>query len=219
MTDKYILLETNEENALQISFLVRQNCWQHCDDPINIVKTIMKIHLPWAHTKIQTDLFMRNRERFLEIAKHFARNAVNTIKKDTIGIMEGYGRGLIIKITSDVKCGVNGLMKDVCIVRKSRSCNHEFTYPGHDMGGIKACKECVESIVSVILVNDTKEIHNAISKGYIIEPFYSPYYEIEVLGEVDYHVHKKTIVPITSFCSAIRYFRKVTSNNPFDGFD
>lgn len=219
MMDKYILLDANEKNALQSSFLVRQNCWKHCDDPMNIVKRTLKIHVPWAHTKVQTDLFMRNPERFLEIAKHFARNAINTIKKDSIGVMEGFCRGLIIKITSDVKCGLDGIIEDICIVRKSRSCNHDYTFPRHDMGGIKACEECHNSIVSVILVNDTKEIQNAISKGYIIEPFYSPYYDIEILGEVDYDVHIKTIVPISSFCNAVRYFRKFTSNNPFDGFD
>ena len=216
MTDKYILLKENEENALQIVFLIRQNCWQHCDNPINMIKNTLKIHVPWAHTKYQTDLYTKDFKKFRETAKNYSINALNTLKKDTIGIMEGFGRGLIIKIVSDIKAGI---MKDICIVRKSRSCEHNYTQSVNDIGDMKGCEECHKSVVSVILVNDTKGMQNAFSKGYIIEPFYSPHYDVEILGEVDYDVHKKTIVPISSFCKANRYFRKVTSNNPFDGFD
>lgn len=211
---KYILQDARSAEHTETVFHMRQNAWQCMNNSIDIVKNINKIHVPWAHTKSQVDMYAKDNNEFLKVCKSYSSHAMS-LKENDKGIIEAKGRGLIVQITSNIEYGI---INELLIIRKERSCNHQYTHQGHDVGFVKGCNTCSESVVSVIQSNNISEIQNAIQKGYILEPFYAPYFHVSILGEVDYNGKKKTVVPIVSFSFAKRYFKEEESTNPFDGF-
>lgn len=212
---KYTLIDEPSKDCVKTTFQMRQNPWQKLNNSIKLVKDTKKVHTPWGHTQSQVTLYSQNKENYLSKCHKFTKNSLQ-LKVGDVGIVEGDGGvAIVVKITSSPKCGV---MDEIVIARSERSCNHHYTQQGHDVGDSKGCTICSDSVKAVIRSNDIKEIQKAIQKGYIIEPFYSMYFDIEVLGKVDFNGKKKVIVPMTSFTNAVRYFSVSEMINPFDEF-
>lgn len=212
---KYIIKDEYSSGLTETSFHMRQNAWQHLNNSIDIIKNIKKIHIPWAHTKHQVDMYIKNKEKFLKYCKHYSRNALK-LKNNDKGIIEGEGRGIIVQICSDIKVGI---IEELIIIRKERLCDHQYTCESHDIGDLKGCNICADSIVSICHSNDSIAIQNAIKNGYIIEPFYAPYFHVNILGEIDYEKRdKRTVVIRDSFCAKTNYFKEEEITNPFDLF-
>ena len=214
--NKYILQDDASNDTVEVKYQVRLNAWGKVPNSIDILKTTKKIHTPWAHTKYQVDIYLNNKDDFLNKCHHFAKNVLAFKKNDKV-IVEGQQQGLVVEITSDIQCGI---MDELLIVRKDRTCNHTYTVQNHQFGDFKGCDLCHKSIVSVILSNNVKEIQNALKNGYVLEPFYSPYFNVSIIGEVDYNSMRKSVAGQGSFNNLRknRYFKVITNTNPFDDF-
>jgi hypothetical protein len=155
---------------------IRQNCNKKNDDPLGSVQRTNAIHVPWAHTEQDTIEYQQDPQAFLEKTK-YARICVELPIGSLILIPSGK-KGLIVRLTSDVK---SGIMNSYCTAVTPRTCGHKYVCGKH------RCAQCGDSVQEVFDPSDAQKLSEHLKKGHLIEPFYSLYRDIEIVGEADYN--------------------------------
>ncbi len=145
---------------------IRQNPWKKCPNGVLLLRN-NKLHLPWAHDYNAVRRFQENGEVVERWSKVVAELPVNCV-----AYIPGEYWGCLVRIKSEVKAG---LVPNVYVVRDAKTCQHPYI--------IGACDVCKGSILEV--TNGDPLPH--LEKGHILEPFWSLYREIEVMGNVQYN--------------------------------
>jgi len=179
---------------------IRQNSWRKNTDIIKILRVTKKMHTPWAHTKAAVDRFLENPTGFLESMDR-GKGMVKIVMELPIGspvLVPNGNRGLLTRITSEMKTGV---IEGMCIACSPRVCGHS------NMCGANGCAVCDESIREVFHTSDIQKIDRHLKDGNILEPFWSLYRDIEIIGDVDYNgVSGNSIAGMNSAGKWTRYW-------------
>lgn len=160
----------------QTSAYIRQNCNKKNKDPLDTVLRGNSIHVPHAHVKQDTIDYEQDPEGFLSRTK-YAKTCVELPIGSLILIPDGK-RGLIVRLTSGVKSGV---MSSLCTAVTPRNCGHSVVRGGH------RCSECHDSVQENFNPSDLQKISAHLKSGHLIEPFWSLYRDVEIIGEADYN--------------------------------
>ena len=164
------------QTDMQTVAYIRQNCNKKNKDPLDTVQRGNTIHVPWAHVKQDIIDYEQDPEGFLSRTK-YARTCVELPIGSVILIPDGK-RGLIVRLTSGVKAGI---MSSLCTAVTPRNCGHSLVRGGH------RCSECHDSVQENFNPSDLQKISAHLKSGHLIEPFWSLYRDIEIIGEADYN--------------------------------
>jgi hypothetical protein len=157
---------------------VRQNCNKKNEDPLGTVRRSDVLHVPWGHTKADIEEYQRDPVAFFSShGGRYAKACVDFPEGSLVLVPNGK-KGLIVKFKSGVKLGV---ISSLCIAVYPRACGHV------NVCGGRRCSICDESIQEVFSPLDTQKLCAYLKAGLILEPFWSIYREIEIVGEADYN--------------------------------
>jgi hypothetical protein len=154
---------------------MRQNCNRKNKDPCGSVLRGKTAHIPWVHTKHDIEEYEQD-PTFLQRTK-YANIGAEFPVGSLVLIPDGKG-GLIVRLTSEVKSGVMG---SLCSAVSPRSCGHSLVRGKH------RCVDCGQSVQEVFDPSDSQKVTAHLMKGHLIEPFWSIYREVEIVGEADYN--------------------------------
>ena len=174
---KYFPSET--QTHIKTVAYIRQNPWGVNSDKFDSVLKSNRLHAPWAHTKDQIDHIQIDGGEL--IGKNKGTRYINCFKSltltDVVLVPDGK-RGLLVRINSPMKYDS---FETLCIAHTARECGHF-----NNKGRIE-CPTCHSSVVEVFNPSNTEKVVMHLKKGHSIETFYSPYYEVEIVGEADYN--------------------------------
>lgn len=158
---------------IQTVAYIRQNPWKKIDDVLESPIVSKKLHIPWTHTRTSMDameagIICREKgARFVKISEDLAVGSL-------VLIPDGK-KGLLARITSDIKYGT---FDTICVASKPKDCGHPT---------VTECDTCRSSIVEAFNPSNVQKLLAHLRDGHIIEPFWSPYRDIDILGEADYN--------------------------------
>ena len=72
-------------------------------------------------------------------------------------------------------------MSSLCTAVTPRNCGHSVVRGGH------RCSECHDSVQENFNPSDAQKISSHLMNGHLIEPFWSLYRDVEIIGEADYN--------------------------------
>ena len=164
---------SNTETDTQTVAYIRQNPWKKIDNALESPIKSKRLHIPWTHTKTSVDV-MEAGEIYREKGARFVKISKDLDVGSLILIPEGK-KGLIARITSNIKYGV---FDTICVASKPKDCGHPT---------VTECDICRSSIVEAFNPSNVQKLLAHLRDGNIIEPFWSPYRDIEIVGDADYN--------------------------------
>ena len=176
----YDFVQTYEESDLTSTLYVRQNPWKKCENVFEGVLNSNSIHIPHVHSRSACIAYDKNPEQFYESITKYAKLVMNA-PDWTIALIPNGGAGLLVRICSDVQIGPLSSLA-VASQMGIRTCGHQFL---ESICG--SCAECDNSIIEVINSKNISAIHRYLSAGHHIEPFYTLYRKVQILGMAAYH--------------------------------
>jgi hypothetical protein len=159
------------ETAIKTDAYIRQNCWKKIDNVFHSPIKSKKLHIPWTHTKTTVDM-MKSGEDIQRGARY--ANITKGLDIGSLVLIPDRNKGLIVRITSDIMYGV---FDTICIACTPKTCGHP---------NVTECDICRSSIVEAFDPSDSEKLIGHLKLGHLIEPFWSPYREIEIVGDADY---------------------------------
>jgi hypothetical protein len=167
----------------------RQNCFKNNQDKdrdvLEIVKTSNKLHCPWAHTKQSVDDYLASPEGFRENNSGYSHSSfIDLFLSLNVGdlvLVPNGNNELIVRIDSATKAGI---MPGIALAREPTNCGHPYLRHQHATKTHSRCDVC--SVVGVFPSNSGK-LQQYLMSGKNIEPFYSVYRDVTIVGEADYN--------------------------------
>jgi hypothetical protein len=153
---------------------MRQNCNRKNNDPCGSVLRGKTAHIPWVHTKHDIEEYEQD-PTFLQRTKY--ANIGAEFPVGSLVLIPDGKRGLIVRLSSEVKSGVMG---SLCSAVSPRSCGHPLVRGKH------RCVDCGQSVQEVFDPSDSQKLAAHLMKGHLIEPFWSLYRDVEIVGEANY---------------------------------
>jgi hypothetical protein len=175
----YDPVATYEESDLTSTLYVRQNPWKKSENVFEGVWHTRSLHVPHAHSRSACVAYLDNPEQFREKASRYARLVMDA-PEWSISLVPNGGAGLLVRIRG----GVNyGHLSNLAIATQMgiRTCGHQFV----ECGG--SCEACEHSILEVLNITNTRALQSYLSQGHHIEPFYTLYRNVQILGRAAYH--------------------------------
>lgn len=162
---------TNEAPEITSVVYVKQFPWEKC--PLGTIHARLsgKMHIPWAHDYNAVRRFQEAgtvESRYSKTVTELPVGAIAYIPSVKRQMSE---YGALVRITSEVKAGP---LEGGFVVRNTKQCQHQY------IDG--TCVECRNSIVEVT----PRDIFSHIEQGHIVEPFWTLYREVELIGLVKY---------------------------------
>jgi hypothetical protein len=177
-------IPSNEPTEIRSIAYIRQNAWKKIAKPLDAVKSSLCIHVPHAHTKQDVDDFRTNSA---SLTHTHARTVLSIPVGSTVLIPNGRV-GLLVKFTSGALAGTIDSLK---IVSDPKTCGHTAI--------LKSCAQCLGAIDSVLSSPIESIIQQHIQQGQTVEPFWSVYRTVEIVGDVDYNgVNGRTMAGMDS---------------------
>jgi hypothetical protein len=175
----YDPVQTYDESDLTSTLYVRQNPWKKSENVFEGVWLTRSLHVPHAHSRSACIAYLENPQEFCEQASRYARLVMDA-PEWTIVLVPNGGAGLLVRIRSEVSCGH---LSNIVIATQMgiRTCGHQFA----ECGG--SCEACDYSILEVLHSNNTRALQSYLSQGHHIEPFYTLYRKVQILGRAAYH--------------------------------
>jgi hypothetical protein len=199
-TPTYIPSETPSD--ITSTAYIRQNPWEKIYDILESVKVSNKLHIPYAHHRDTVHAFQTERTTFLRSIPEKHRSPVDTFTKLPIGtivLVPNGVKGLLVKLKSEIK---GGILDSLCLVCSPRTCGHIYVHHG----GL--CHPCHDSVRDVPDSRYAVKLRAHLAAGYLIEPFYSLYFDVEVLGHVDYNgTNGSKIAQPASMAQKVNYWK------------
>ena len=166
------------------------------------VRQSRAIHLPFAHVKETADAFKYDPASVLTTIPEKHRSQVDACMRlkegDIINVPNGKC-GLLVRITSPLQ---SGILDTLCIACKPRDCGHAYLRHG------AYCAMCHESVLEVFDSTNTYTYRRYLREGAILEPFYTLFFEVDVLGVANYNgVDGRTIAGISASGASNRFWR------------
>ncbi len=166
-------LTHSDDCDLQSVAYVRQNSHTKMKDILGSVQKSNKIHIPYAHTKGDVELFTEEHDiRNTLFAKKVVKLPIGSVV-----LVPGRKKGLLVRITSETKTGV---LDHLCVASSVKTCEHQ----GKPIRS--GCTDCSNAVRSVFCTDDTATLQKCLREGCTIEPFWSLYRDCEVLGVGEY---------------------------------
>jgi hypothetical protein len=188
---------------IQTTAYIRQNCNKKNDDVIGPVRISKKLHVPYAHTKQDIIDYSNNHNDYVNTnpGRRYIKIASELPNGSIILIPDGK-KGLIVRMTSIVK---SGIIESLCVASSPRTCGHPVIRDRHH------CVTCADSIEEIFNPSDLQKISAHLKSGHLIEPFWSLYRDVEVIGEADYNgIDGRSFAGPDSAGKWSRYWRQVT---------
>jgi hypothetical protein len=167
---------SDTETDIKTNAYIRQNCNSKNADPLNTVRRGNTIHVPWAHTKQDITEYQEDPEAFLKRTK-YAKTCVE-LPIGSVILIPDRKKGLIVRLTSGVKTGI---MSSLCTAVTHRICGHTLVIGG------RRCHECDASVQENFNPSDVQKISAHLKLGHLIQPFWSLYRDVEIIGDADYN--------------------------------
>ena len=191
-------IPSDTPTAMKSSGYVRQNPWEKLADKFDSVKNSNKLHMPWGHTIDHVELFSRDPlapfDSSLQGGSY--RKVFYDFALDSVVLIPNGKSGLLVRIKSPVKAGK---IETLCVACSDRTCGHR--------NKISSCDLCRQSVQEVFNPSDKEQIIGHLSKGHIIEPFYTLYRDVEIVGDADYNgVDWKTLASINAVGSRTKFW-------------
>jgi hypothetical protein len=161
--------------GIQTVAYIRQNCWRKIDDIFESVIKSKRLHIPWAHTKSRVDMVINGEDIALNNKGGRYVNIAKNLEVGSLVLIPDGKKGLIVRITSEIKADI---FDSICIACRPRSCGHTH---------VTGCDGCRSSIVEVFNPSNVEKLVRHLKAGCLIEPFYSPYRDVEIVGEADFN--------------------------------
>ena len=184
------------------SAYVRQNPWERIYDVINCVRISNQLQIPFTHVKETVDAFKSDPTTFMTTIPEKHHSQVKMCMRLSVGtiiIVPNKKKGLLVRIKSEVK---SGILDSLYIACNPRNCYHIH------LQNATSCEYCNQSIR---YIGNTTDIHTFQSKlrdGYLIEPLYSLFYDVDILGDADYTgVDGRKIGGMSSVGERIRFWK------------
>lgn len=183
---------------------IRQNPWKKIDNVINSVRRSNKIHIPFAHNKDAAEAFKNSPASVLTAIPedhHAQVDLCLNLPIGTIVVVPNGSKGILVRIQSAIKAGIQDTL---CIAHSSRSCGHTHIRSGG------FCTPCHDSVVEVFDYADTASLQKHLRVGHSFEPFYTLFFDVEILGDVDYNgVDGRSIAGMSSVGRRTLYWKLV----------
>ncbi|NBP66941.1 MAG: hypothetical protein EBU66_20135 [Bacteroidetes bacterium] len=194
-----IYIPSDVQTDTQTSAYIRQNCNKKNKDPLDTVLRGKTIHVPWGHVKQDIIDYEQDPDGFRTRTKY--ANTCIEIPIGSLVLIPDGKKGLIVRLTSDVKSGV---MSSLCTAVTPRNCGHLF------VRGRNRCIECHNSIQENFNPSDLQKISAHLNNGSNIEPFWSLYRDVEIIGEAYYNgIDGRSLAGPDSAGKWSRYWRLV----------
>jgi hypothetical protein len=199
-----IYVPSDIPTELSSEVYIRQNPWKKIDNVINCVRRSNKIHIPFAHNKEAAEAFKNNPASVLTAVPEDHRAQVDlctNLPIGTIVVVPNGSKGLLVRIQSAIKAGVQDTL---CVAHSPRSCGHTHIRSG------SFCTQCHDSVVEVFDSADVASLQRHLRVGHSFEPFYTLFFDVEILGEADYNgVDGRTIAGMSSVGRRTLYWKPV----------
>jgi len=196
----YIPSETPTEFSSTV--YIRQNPWKKIDSVLNCVRRSNQIHIPFAHTKDVAEAFKNNPASVLSAVSDDHRSQVelcSTLPIGTTVVIPNGSKGLLVRTKSAIKAGIQDTL---CIAHSQRTCGHTHIRSG------AFCALCHDSVIEVFDSADALSLQRHLRVGHSFEPFYTLFFDVDILGEVDYNgVDGRTIAGMNSVGQRTLYWR------------
>jgi hypothetical protein len=155
---------------------VRQNAWGKTPHSLQTVRETGVLHCPWGHTQADVNEYLADPANF---SKKYAHMFVEFDVGSKILVAEaGCPEVLLVEITSPTQ---TGRIPHYAIVRSERPCNHSLTQPGRSCNN--GCPDCEDSVRQVVRTH--LPMTEFLKEGLLVEPFYSIWRSVRVLGSID----------------------------------
>lgn len=148
---------------------VRQNPYAKMKDILGAVEKSKKVHIPWAHSYGDVELFRNEHDIRNE---RYAKKVVG-LPVDSLVLIPDGKKGLLVRLTSETKTGV---IEDLCVASREKTCEHK------GMPIRSGCNGCRDAICSVFCSDDLESLQKWLREGCTITPFWSLYRECELVG-------------------------------------
>ena len=196
----YVPSETPTE-ITSIAF-VRQNPWTEIYDVLDCVRKSCCLQIPFTHVKETVDAFESDRTTFLTTVPEKHRWKVSSCMRFALGsivIVPNGNRGILVRIRSEVKAGI---LDSLYIACSARGCSHKRLSHG------TFCESCHESVWYIGDSADIPTFKSKLRKGLLIEPFYTLFYNVEIIGDADYSsIDGRSVVGPCSVGERTRYWK------------
>ena len=161
---------------MSIHGFVRQNAWGKTPHSLQTVKETGVLHCPWGHTQQDVNEYLASPADF---SKKYAHMFVEFDVGSKLLVAEaGCPEVLLVELAGPTQ---TGRIPHYAIVRTERPCNHSLTQPGRSCHN--GCPHCEDSVQQVVRTN--MPLADCLREGCIIEPFYSIWRSVKVLGSID----------------------------------
>jgi len=192
-------IPSDVQTDMQTIAYVRQNCNKKNKDPLDTVLRANTIHIPWGHVKQDIIDYEQDPQAFC--SSNIYANTCISLPIGSIVLIPDGKKGLIVRLTSDVKSGV---MRSLCTAVTPRNCGHPVVRGRH------RCIECHNSVQENFNPSDLQKISAHLNNGCNIEPFWSLYRDVEIIGDADYNgVDGRSMAGLDSVGKWSRYWRLV----------
>jgi hypothetical protein len=202
MKELTIYIPSETPTDITSTAYVRQNPWEKIYDVIDCDRISGCLQIPFTHFKETVDAFEKDRTTFLTTIPEKHRSQVSSCMSfplDKIIIIPNGKKGLLVRIKSEVKAGVLNTLYIACSVR---NCSHRQLRHG------TFCESCHNSVVYIGDSTNIPTFQSKLSEGLLIEPFYTLFYEVDIIGEADYtSVDGRTIGGMRSVGERTRYWK------------
>ena len=175
---------TPESATLSTDYYIRQNACRTDTYTTEMVLKSQKLHVPHAHTMGDVLSFSCEPTSYLQSAHPQVRRTV-LIPTDTLVLYAGHKEALIVRLTSPTK---GGYCDPIYVAREP----------------------ITGATISFLCMDDMHAVTQALAKGYQLEPFYTLYREIEIVGRVRSAEDWRTVAQ-TASCGHCRNWMRPVS--------
>jgi hypothetical protein len=199
----FSFVPSSSPTLIKTSISIRQNPWQKGSDILDIVRKSNKIYIPNLHTKDAIAEYNENpQQQSTTPLTQVSKNVID-LPIDSLAIIPNHNKGLLVKITSPVK---SGIIETACIARSLRKCGHVHVSNN--------CNSCKDSIRDVFDSSNVNKFTAHLKSENIIEPFYTLYRDVTIIGDVDLNgLHPLMIVSTAPVSLKNQYWSLIVNSS------
>jgi hypothetical protein len=172
-------IPSNSASDIKSSAYVRQNPWKKISGSIlENVKISKKLHMPWGHTRDYVEHMKTKPETTYYSEGNNFREIFHKLPVGAIVLVPDGKGGVLLEIVSETIAGIDTTF---CVACTHRKCGHDNITPGYK------CEDCSSSVQEVFNSSNIEKLLEHLKNGHNIEPFWTPYRHVKIVGDVDYN--------------------------------
>jgi hypothetical protein len=177
----YTFTESEDPAAIPVPFYIRQNAYRTDTYSLDLVLKSQKLHVPHAHQMSDVLSFSCEPHSYLLGAHPQARRFVQ-VPQDTLLLCAGVREALLVRLTSTTKAG--------------------YCAPIY-----RILDPATTAPLAFTCADDINKITDALAAGHTLEPFYTLYRHIEIIGRIKDASDWRRVMQMASFGECQNYVK------------